>query len=78
LTLREAVLSIRCFVRQEHAEVVRSRFGSFTCIDCGFVGASLDAMGHRGDGYVNLSRPIFNRDKYISFTRDSEEPHRER
>jgi hypothetical protein len=47
---------IRCMIRDRHMPT-RYFLGGFKCTECGAVGADLDDMGYRGEGYVSLVSP---------------------
>ena len=44
---------IRCMLRDRH-NPARYYLGGFKCTECGAVGADLDDMGYRGEGYVSV------------------------
>ena len=51
---------IRCTIRARHMPT-RYFLGGFKCTECGAVGADLDDMGYRGEGYVSIARRRVNR-----------------
>lgn len=48
---------IRCLIRDRHMPA-RYFLGGFKCTECGVVGADLDDMGFRGEGYVSVRRGL--------------------
>jgi hypothetical protein len=56
---------IRCMIRDRHMPT-RYFLGGFKCTECGAVGADLDDMGYRGEGYVSVVRRGADRSGLLS------------
>jgi hypothetical protein len=56
---------IRCLIRDRHMPT-RYFLGGFKCTECGAVGADLDDMGYRGEGYVSVVRRGTDRSGLLS------------
>ena len=56
---------LRCMIRDRHMPT-RYFLGGFKCTECGAVGADLDDMGFRGEGYVSSGHRSSGRSGLIS------------
>ena len=56
---------IRCLIRDRHMPT-RYFLGGFKCTECGAVGADLDDMGYRGEGYVSTMRRTVSRSDILT------------